>query len=388
MRNIHVVAVLLVLHVLTVVSSGLVVETLVLSVNLNPGAGGHGEGAHEGALVIRHLDAEPQATGLGLVAHVPNLSAEAHEHLDGVAGVAGGAAGVDHVHTVEVALHLEVVLIAAAGKHDALGSADALLGALVVHNAADDLALSVDDELGQRALPLDRDVLAGLNGTREAAPHATVLEGSASRSVTDVAGAAHEAGAVEVRELGDELAPGDGAAGDVAELIAHGRNGALNPLGLISELLAHPVEVILGDGVGLEARSDVGLEGVDIIGRRNDDGLAGSDGVTASLALVELLNDKNVGIGIDVIGLEGSSLASKTITHDEEVYLAVELSVLALGQSQRSDGGEARRGGASSGALEQIPTRACLGHTFPPFSWQASCLPGSSRPFARSSIDH
>ena len=47
-----------------------------------------------------------------------------HQHLDAVASVARGTRGVHHVHAVEVALHGQVVLIAAAGEQGALAGLD------------------------------------------------------------------------------------------------------------------------------------------------------------------------------------------------------------------------------------------------------------------------
>ena len=338
MGQVHVVAVLLVLHVLAVIGARLVVEALVLGVDLDPRAAGHREGAHEGALEVRHLDAEPQAARLGLVAHVPDLGAQAHEHLDGVAGVAGGAAGVDHVHAVEVALHLQVVLVAAAGKHDALAGADALFGAVVVHHGADDLAVGVYDHVGERTVVVDLDVVAGLGGQGEAAPHAAVLKGTAS--LTHVARAADEVGASEVRELGHELAPGEGAARHVTDLVAHGAHGTLDPVDLAGELVAHPVEVLLGDGVGLEAGGHVGLERVEVIRRRNDDRLARGDGVAAGLGLVHLLDHE---------------------AHNQKVALTVKTGVLAFGQSNRSNGSKAGRRGTHGRPLEHAAPRTnCL----------------------------
>ena len=290
---------------------------------------------------------------------MPDLGAQAHEHLDGVAGVAGGAAGVDHVHAVEVALHLQVVLVAAAGKHDALAGADALFGAVVVHHGADDLAVGVHDNLGHGALVVNLDVVAGLGGQGEAAPHAAVLKGTAS--LTHVARAADEVGASEVRELGHELAPGEGAARHVTDLVAHGAHGTLDPVDLAGELVAHPVEVLLGDGVGLEAGGHVGLEVVEVVGRRNDDRLARGDGVAAGLGLVHLLDHKDLGVGVDVVGLEGGSGTGQAEAHDEEVALTVKTGVLAFGQSNRSNGSKAGRRGTHGRPLEHAAPRTnCL----------------------------
>ena len=321
-RQIDVAAILHVLHMLAVIALRLVIEAGAVRADLDPGIARHGEVAHEGGLVLRHLDAQPEAAGLGLVLHVPDLRAGLHEHLDAVAGVARGAGGVDHVHAVEVALHGQVVLIAAAGEQGALAGLDSDLGAvrLTGDHTEDLLGKRVLNQGNGRGLIGDLDV-AGLAGQIEAAPHAAVLEGGAD--LAQVRGAAVEGGAFEAVKLDDHGAPLELAAADVAGLIADARRHGLNPRQLIREALAQPGQVLVRNRVGQVAVVQVGLDGLHSALGRNEERLAGSDGVAASQAARHLLEHQDLSGRVDVMRLDRSRGAGQAVAHDQEIDLTV-----------------------------------------------------------------
>ena len=323
MGQVHIAAVLHVLHVLTVIAVGLVVEAGVVGRDFNPGIAGHVEVAHEGGLVLRHLDAQPEAAGLGLVLHVPDLGAGFHEHLDAVAGVAGGAGGVDLVHAVEVALHLEVVLVAAAGQEHALGALDGVFVALGVggDHAADLTGHGVLHQGDGGILVAHLDA-AHLGGLGEAAPHAAVFKG-AGVLLAQVSAGALEHAAGEGVELDHQAAPLQFAAAHITGLIAGAVGHALDPGQLLGKAVHQPVQVLVGNGVGLVAGFQVLLEFGHAVFGRHDKGLAGSDGVAARKGFGHLLQHDHLGLRVDVVGFHGRGRAGQAEANDYEVSFLI-----------------------------------------------------------------
>ena len=160
-------------------------------------------------------------------------------------------------------------------------------------------------------------------------PHAAVFEGGAD--LTQVSGAAVEDRAFEGVELNNHGTPFQGAAADVASLVAGRSSNSLDPGQLISEALAQPVHVLLGDVVGLVAVGQVGLQGADRLLSGHQEGLTGSDGVAASQGAGHLLQHQDVGFGVDVVGFNGSGSAGQAVANDQEIDLAIPLGDLAGG---------------------------------------------------------
>ena len=304
------------------VAARLVVETLVLGVDFDPALASHGEVTHEGRVILRNLDAQPEAAGLGLVLHVPDLSAGFHQHLDAVAGVARGAGGVNSLHAVEVTLHGQVVLIAAASEQNALAGLDGVLGAVRTagDHAGNFLRERILHEGNSRVLKAHVDA-ALFNRLGEAAPYAAVLEGRALG--TQVSGAAVKGGAFEVAELNNHAAPLQLAAADVAGFVINAVRHVLDPRELSREAVAQPGEVLIRNRVGQVAVVEVGLNGFHSALSGHQERLTGSDGVAAREGFRHLLENENLRIRVDVMRFDGSSRAGKTITDDEEVNLFV-----------------------------------------------------------------
>ena len=306
------------------VAARLVVEALALGVDLDPAVASHGEVTHEGRVILRNLDAQPEAAGLGLVLHVPDLSAGFHQHLDAVAGVARGAGGVHGLHAVEVTLHGQVVLIAAASEQNALAGLDGVLGAVRTagDHAGNFLRERILHEGDGRVLKAHVDA-ALFNRLGEAAPHAAVLEGRALGA--QVSGAAVEGGAFEVAELDDHAAPLELAAADVAGLVVNAVRDVLDPRELGRKALAQPGEVLIRDRVGLVAVVEVGLHGFHRALRRNEERLAGGDGIAARQRLRHLFEHEDLGGRVDVVSLNGRRSARQAVADDEEINLFVPL---------------------------------------------------------------
>ena len=306
------------------VAARLVVETLVLGVDFDPAVAGHGEVTHEGRVILRNLDAQPEAAGLGLVLHVPDLSAGFHQHLDAVAGVARGAGGVNSLHAVEVTLHGQVVLIAAASEQNALAGLDGVLGAVRTagDHAGNFLRERILHEGDSRVLKAHVDA-ALFNRLGEAAPHAAVLEGRALG--TQVSGAAVKGGAFEVAELNNHAAPLQLAAADIAGFVIHAVRHVLDPRELSREAVAQPGEVLIRNRIGQVAVVQIGLHGFHRALRRNEERLAGGDGVAARQRLRHLFEHENLGVRVDVMRLNGRRSARQAVADDEEIHLFVPL---------------------------------------------------------------
>ena len=308
---------------LAVIAVGLVVEAGVVGGNLDPGVAGHVEVAHEGGFVLGNLDAQPEAAGLGLVLHVPDLGAGFHEHLDAVAGVAGGAGGVDLVHAVEVTLHFEVVLVAAAGQEHALGALDGVFVALGVggDHAADLTGHGVLHQ-GDGGVLIAHFDAADLGGLGEAAPHAAVFKGAGVLLAQVSAGALkHAAG--EGVELDHQAAPLQFAAAHVTGLIAGALGNALDPGQLLGKAVDQPVQVLVGNGVGLVAGLQVLAELGHAVFGRHDEGLAGGDGVAARKGFGHLLQHDHLGFGVDVVGFHGRGGARHAEADDHEISFLI-----------------------------------------------------------------
>ena len=119
----------------------------------------------------------------GDVAHVPQLRADLLGHVDAVAGVGGAGLQVSVGQLGIVGDHVLVGLEAAGAQAHAAVGLDLELGAVLLHDAADDRALGVGDEaLAGAALPHGELVVvdAGVHGLHAQVVVAGVKAGARS----------------------------------------------------------------------------------------------------------------------------------------------------------------------------------------------------------------
>ena len=140
-----------------------------------------------------------------------------------------------------------------------------------------------------------------------------------------MSGAAVKGGAFEVAELNNHAAPLQLAAADVAGFVIHAVRHVLDPRKLSREAVAQPGEVLIRNRIGQVAVVQIGLHGFHRALRRNEERLAGGDGVAARQRLRHLFEHENLGVRVDVMRLNGRRSARQAVADDEEIHLFVPL---------------------------------------------------------------
>ena len=313
------------------------------------------------------------------VAHVPQVGAHLHGHLDAVAGVQRGGAGIQVGELRVVLDHDAVGLKAAAGQaHAALGAHGHAL-AVLLHVAADDRAGLVADELHAGAAQPHVEVLALalVDVLAQLVVVARVMLAAAKGVDQRVLGALElgelvpdqdPARTVDAHERLDLLEAGAALVHPVGLL------GPVHHVGVAVQDVDHPIPV-LGGAVGVGAQTlgvvvgvvahevrQVGVELVGVVGR--EDHLAGDLGVAGLLARGGLLAEEH--LGALFIGGDGRAHAGTAHAQDHDVVLLGKLDARGGGLVCQGGGASKGRhgGGSQGGALHEVAAGdSCCGHT-------------------------
>ena len=262
MRHVNPVTVLVFLHVLLMVINRLIIEAFAVRIDFDPAAIREIELTQERGRIIRNLNSEPVAAGLGHVSHMPDLRAGFHQHLDAVAGVARRTRRADIFDAMEVFLHFQVVFITAAGKHDALRrtNIEELSILVACRNAIDFLGIRILKKRYDRRFIPDINIFQLLHDIRKRGICSARLHSRIGLFAKRI-GNGTELGTRQIREFHDRVAPVFVRPPPVAD----GIGNLSNPIRLTGHVFNPPIEPFTRNGVRLTHRPHVCAELVQIV---------------------------------------------------------------------------------------------------------------------------